>query len=243
MRRILSALLLTATIAAAQAPSFEVISIKGTDPNAKIPVGLNSNPGGITFTNASALDCIMKAYGVKDYQVVGPDWLKSARFDIAARTASAANDVQLNQMLQSLLESRFKLTMHRENKELSVYAITESKNGTRLRPAQAGPENSLRFQGNALAFRNYSIAALGRFLSTLPGMDRAITDASELKGSYDFDIVVDAEGNDPGAVKRAMLDWATLFSDMDRQLGLKVEARKAPAEMLVIDRIEKPIPN
>ena len=87
------------------------------------------------------------------------------------------------------------------------------------------------------------MAALAKFLSSLPSVDRPVSDATELKGSFDFEISVDAEGGDPAAVKRAMLDWSSIFADLDRQLGLKVEARKAPADMLVVDHVEKPTPN
>ena len=121
--------------------------------------------------------------------------------------------------------------------------ITQAKNGTKLRATQGGPENSLSFQGMKLAFRNYSIAALAKFLSSLPSIDRPVIDASGLQGNFDFEISVDAEGDGPDAVKRAMLEWASLFTDLDQQLGLKVEARKGPIDTIVIDRIEKPTAN
>jgi uncharacterized protein (TIGR03435 family) len=61
-------------------------------------------------------------------------------------------------------------------------------------------------------------------------------------GHYDFDIAVDAASSDPAAVKQALLDWASTLSNLE-QVGLKVEARKEPADVLVIDHVEKPIPD
>ncbi len=227
----------------AQQSAFEVASIKVSDGGIKMPMTMSVNPGGITFTNVTTMDCIAAAFGMKDYQVSGPDWLKSDRYVIAARTSAPANDDQLKAMLRTLLADRFKLTVHRETKDLAVYAITPSKGGARLRATQGGPENNLSFQAGKLAFRNYSMAGLAKFLSSLPSLDRPIVDATELQGGYDFDVGVDAESSDPVAIKRAMLDWSSMFVSLERQVGLKVEARKGPADFIIVDHIEKPAPN
>src|SRR6185436_14309742 len=150
------ALMLSGTLFAQQRPAFDVVSVKSMG-FAKAPPNMTINPGGITFTNVTALDCIVAAYSLKEYQVVGPDWLKSDRYEIVARTGAPATDPQMRQMLQTLMADRFKMTVHHETKDLAIYAITEAKNGTKLRKAQGGgPENSISFQGTKLAFRSYS---------------------------------------------------------------------------------------
>jgi uncharacterized protein (TIGR03435 family) len=226
-----------------QQASFEVISIKISDGTVKTPMTMTANPSGIMFVNVTALDVIANAYSVKDYQVAGPNSLKADRYEIVARTPSPSGDAQIKAMLQTLLAERFKLVVHHETKDLSAYTITQGKNGTKLRASQGGRENSLSFQGNKLAFRSYSIAALAKFLSSLPSIDHPVVDATGLEGNFDFEISIDAEGNGPDAMKRAMLEWASLFTDLDQQLGLKVEARKGPIDTIVVDRIEKPTPN
>jgi uncharacterized protein (TIGR03435 family) len=122
-------------------------------------------------------------------------------------------------------------------------AITAGRNGSKLKPTAGGTENTLRFEGNRLAFRNYSIAALAGFLSRMPAVDRRIEDASGLNGGFDFDLVMDVADNAPDTVKRAMLEWPSLFSDLEQQLGLKLESRKAAVDMFVVDRVERPQPN
>jgi len=226
-----------------QQAAFEVVSIKISDGSVKTPMTMSANPGGIVYVNVTALDVITAAYSVKDYQVSGPNSLKVDRYEIVARTQSPADDAQIKSMLQVLLADRFKLVVHHESRDLSAYTITQAKNGAKLRTTQGGRENSLSFQGNKLAFRNYSIAALAKFLSSLPSVDHPVVDATGLEGNFDFEISVDAEGNGPDAVKRAMLEWPSLFTDLDQQLGLKVEARKGPIDTIVVDRIEKPTPN
>ena len=226
-----------------QQAAFEVVSIKISDGSVKTPMTMSANPGGIVYVNVTALDVITAAYSVKDYQVSGPNSLKADRYEIVARTAAPADDAQIKSMLQALLADRFKLVVHHESRDLSAYTITQGKNGTKLRASQGGRENSLSFQGNKLAFRNYSIAALAKFLSSLPSIDHPVVDATGMEGNFDFEISVDAEGNGPDAVKRAMLEWPSLFTDLDQQLGLKVEARKGPIDTIVVDRIEKPTPN
>src|SRR5262249_52242133 len=134
---------------------------------------------------------------------------------------------QLRLMLQSLLADRFRFVFHRETKDLAVYAINQAKSGARLRTSQGGPENSLSFQSAQWAFRNYSIPALAKFLSSLPSLDRPVSDATGLQGNFDFEINIDSQGNDPASIKRAMLDWPSMFADLEQQLGLKMEARKA----------------
>src|SRR5262245_11076445 len=226
-----------------QQAAFEVISIKVSHGNVKPPMQMTANPSGIVFVNVTAVDVIAAAYSVKDYQVAGPNSLKGDRYEIVARTPSPSDDAKIKSMLQTLLADRFKLVVHHESRDLSAYTITQGKNGAKLRPTEIGQENSLSFQGSKLAFRNYSIAALAKFLSSLPSIDRPVIDASGLQGNFDFEISVDAEGSGPDAVKRAMLEWASLFTDLDQQLGLKVEARKGPIDTIVVDRIEKPTAN
>lgn len=144
-------ILLTSVAAIAQqssAPlSFEVASIKPAAPQqlGRIRIGMNADGGMLRYTNVSLRDVIRAAYKVKDYQIEGPDWLGSDRFDIQAKFPEGATEDQVPQMLQSLLADRFKLSLHRESKDHPVYALIVGKNGAKLKPAEA--EGSMMMGG------------------------------------------------------------------------------------------------
>src|SRR6185312_9961146 len=112
-------------------PVFEVASVKRSNPApargdglfAAIPVGIDTAPGKLTAQNETLRNLISAAYGVRAYQISGPDWLNSERYDIVAKAAKPVGDDQLRQMLQPLLAERFRLTLHRDQKEFTVYVL------------------------------------------------------------------------------------------------------------------------
>jgi uncharacterized protein (TIGR03435 family) len=159
-------------------------------------------------------------------------------------------------MLQALLAERFHLTLHRESKVEAVYKLVPSPGGPKLHAAagNSAPGCSLAPEGGA-ACQNTSMFAFSNYLSERMG--RPVLDATGLQGSYDFVLKLDgapgsnalrqaiASSDDPGSVKRSMAaslrDWTStsIFSDLPKQLGLKLESDKGPIDHLVIDRLEK----
>src|SRR5579863_4640537 len=139
--------LMVAPLLPAQSPAFEVASVKPAVEPARVPMFciVPCSPGErVTVTGArvdirymSLFNLIVAAYRIKPYQVSGPDWMKSERFDIAATIPADVPKEQLPEMLRSLLAERFKLTIHRDNKEQPVYALVVGKNGSKLQPASA----------------------------------------------------------------------------------------------------------
>src|ERR1039457_7369094 len=125
---------------AAETPTFEVASVKPAEPQ---PMGQmrimmsggpgTPDPGQLTYSNASLKDILINAYGVKGYQISGPKWLDSERFDIVAKIPMGATKEQFRLMLQNLLAERFKLTLHHETKELPMYALVVGKGGHKLK--------------------------------------------------------------------------------------------------------------
>src|SRR6476620_8172887 len=116
------------SIASAQpavTPTFEVASIKPAPPPGgnNMMVRMGGDPGRIDYANVSLKDVIRLAYRVKNYQIAGPDWLESARFNIVAKLPEGSSREQIPEMLQALLAERFKLALHRETKELPVYGL------------------------------------------------------------------------------------------------------------------------
>jgi uncharacterized protein (TIGR03435 family) len=135
---ILAALIPAAGFAQAPAtPAFEVASIKAAAPqtDGRVMVSMGGDDGRINYVNVTLKQALTRAYEVKDYQIVGPSWLGSDRFDITAKFPEGATKKDVPAMLQNLLAERFKMTMHREKRELPVYALVVGKNGPKLKKA------------------------------------------------------------------------------------------------------------
>src|SRR5579863_2359753 len=136
-------------------PSFEVASIKPSQtPQGRglpsLREDINTDPARLTMGNVSLNTAIRWAYKLSVYEVSGPDWLMTTRFDITAKAASPVAEEQLRLMLQSLLKERFQLAVHLQTKEISGYALLVSRNGTKLHPVEGGGEGSMT--GGALMF-------------------------------------------------------------------------------------------
>ncbi len=121
---------------------FEVASIKPAAPQAvnQFRVMMRGGPGSpdpgqLTYTNVSLKNILTNAYGVKTFQISGPAWLDTDRFDLLAKIPKGATKDDLKVMLQNLLAERFKLTLHREKKDLPIYALVVAKNGPKLKEA------------------------------------------------------------------------------------------------------------
>ena len=216
---------------------FEVASVK---PNRSGSGSSSSHDGHgrISATNCSLLDYITRAYGVRLYQVSGPDWLSSEKYDIVAKSPDGTPSDQTMPMLQKLLEDRFKLTMHRTTRELPVYELVTAKNGPKLKEVEAGGSNTNSGRGHMTAQRT-SVRFLSEFLSRQ--MDRPVLDMTGLKGVYDFTLDWTPDES-PSAKAEGAIDAPkspSLLTALQEQLGLKLQGRKAPIEILVVDHAEK----
>jgi uncharacterized protein (TIGR03435 family) len=146
-------LAMAATVAPAQTkPAFEVASIKPSAPlgMAKLAAAVQNGEmprigPRVTGTRAEYIymalrDLIVLAYNVKPYQITGPDWLASQRFDIVAKLPDGASKDDVPKMLQTLLEERFKLALHRESKEHPVLALVVGKGGPKMKESVEAPK-------------------------------------------------------------------------------------------------------
>ena len=230
----------------AELPTFEVASIHKVAP---LPV-MGKQPDGSALFMSSRLvmkyvslkDMIETAYGIKEHQLSGPPWLGEDRFDVEANVSTATTSVQMRLMLQALLADRFKLVVHHDSKEIAVTAVVKGKGKPRLGdPKPEGPV-SIGIEGGKLMFNNYSMSKLADYLSARSD-GRPIVDETGIEGYYDFGIqLVDSPSGNIGAVKRAMgtvMRDGSLPSMVADQLGLKLENRKRPAEVIVVDRAER----
>jgi bla regulator protein BlaR1 len=226
-------------------PSFEVASIKPRGP-AVIGPGFRSStgssPGMLNYSNVTLRTCIQKAYGVRPYQISGgPNWLGDERFDIMAKAASIVPEDQMMTMLRKLLEQRFKLTTHREAKEMPVYALVVRKNGPKIHAVKDddGGTQVDGGDGHQISVRNLSMEGLVQILSRRQQTDRPVLDRTGLKGVFNFtlDFATDDAASADGTA------GPSIFTAVQEQLGLKLEATKGPVEIIVIDHVEKPSDN
>jgi uncharacterized protein (TIGR03435 family) len=263
-------------------PTFEVASVKAAPPanGNMIRVRMGGDAGRLDYNNVTLRDCVRMAYRVKDYQITGPDWLTAERYDLVAKLPVGASRDQVPEMMQALLAERFKLSLHRETKDLPVYALVVGKGGLKIKPAEddatppgppPGPGASFGPFGagrgrvevglGSLDIKHMAIATFADLLSRQ--MDRPVVDMTELKGNYDiklkftpepgmmqrglFGAVMPPPGGAPqgGAPPPSPADGVStaaapsIFTAVQEQLGLKLEGRKAPIEILVIDHAEK----
>jgi uncharacterized protein (TIGR03435 family) len=251
----------------APAPTFEVATIKQNKSGDTLS-GVQRQPGGrLTITNQSVRTMITFAYRITGYQVVGgPGWTDSDRFDVLAKIEGRPEVIVPGSLepdssqlaLRKLLADRFKLKLHREMRELDVYALTMAKPGTRgpgltpsgsdcaamaeqLRQGKTLPPAARTATGavpcsilggaGRISFDGYGMAQVANMLIGQAG--RMVVDRTGLSGSWQFVLTFAPEGaTDSNA--------PSLFTALQEQLGLKLESGKSPVEVTVIDSIEHP---
>ena len=235
------------------AKSFEVATIKPTDPN--FGGILAQFPGGtISLRGFTVKDLIGLAYDVDNRQVIGvPKALESARYDVVGKAEgpiTPANIDDAKVMMQGLLANRFGLKMHRETREVPVYVMRVARNGHKLKPRKegdGGPPTSLLFQGANLPGRNASLALLASALQKVV-LDRPVVDKTGLEGNFDFDLSwrPDAgqfSGRGGQLPAASDPDRADIFTALQEQLGLKLDAERGPGEVIVVDALSGPTEN
>uniref|UniRef100_Q01YT5 Uncharacterized protein n=1 Tax=Solibacter usitatus (strain Ellin6076) TaxID=234267 RepID=Q01YT5_SOLUE len=302
-------LALTAWTASAQTgdvpTTFEVASVK---PAASMVGGMirvrmaggpgQPDPGQINYSNVTLKNVLMTAYNVKGYQISGPSWLESERFDIVAKVPKGATKEQFQLMLQNLLAERFKLKLHRESKELPIYALVVAKNGLKMKetpkddpaaPAAGTPPASpdagfgggeprirmgkdgmpqmppggpgrggmMMMMGNGgkarMQANKQKVTQIAEMLGNQLG--RPVVDQTGLTADYDFSLEFSADDTmrGPGmmappapspdgggaGVSASEGGGPSLMAALQEQLGLKLEPKKGPIDLLVIDNLEK----
>jgi uncharacterized protein (TIGR03435 family) len=240
---------------AADAPlAFEVATIKLSNPDQ--PGKLYTVRGRQVLTiNTTLNDLVVFAYDLHAKQIVGgPDWAETQKYDVTGQPEAPGvpNGVQLRGMIRQLLTDRFKLAFHREKREMPVYAIVVGPNGHKLTKNDTNPNGlpGLFFRGlGVLPVTNATIADFAGVLQSAV-LDRPVVDKTGLTGRWDFQIRwtpdesqfgglgvrVPPPTNDPNAPPG-------IFTAFTEQLGLKLDPTRAPVDVLVIDKVEKPSEN
>jgi uncharacterized protein (TIGR03435 family) len=238
-------------------PQVEVATIKpaAPAPDGRLTVTIGGDPGRIDYQGMPLRILLSRAFNVKDDQISGPDWLDTQRFDVTAKIPAGVSRDKVPAMLQALFVERFKIAFHHDKKEMGIYALVVGKNGLKLKevepPAGAGKlfvrTGHVETQGNLSSFAD--------LISRM--VDRPVFDMTGLKADYDIHLewtpepgqgslfkgfpspppAAEGGGNpDRGNSDRS---GPSLFTAIQEQLGLKLESRKAPVDIVVIDHIAK----
>jgi len=217
--------------------SFEVASVKPNQTGGESRRATTSPVGTFTATNVTLKLLISRAYGVAEAQVEGgPGWIDTERYDIAAKadTPLEMSREEVRPYLQALLADRFQLTVHRKPKEGAVLSLVVAKNGPRFKehsgPGRAGISVSSDSGIAAITATKISVARLAEYLSSQA--ERPVVDNTGLKGEYDFRVEW-ATDEKPGSLR------PSIFTALEEQLGLKLNATKGTVEMIVVDRAER----
>lgn len=312
MRAVAVGAALTAGVLLAQAPAevvaFEVATIRPAPTGQEIvqqiqagntsKLGMRIDGARVDMGFQSLADLIRIAYRVKPYQVQGPDWMSQQRFEIQGKIPEGVSQDKLPEMLQALLAERFKLTIHRDKKDLPVYALIVGKGGSKLTEASSDPDVPLPDTPGAMSIGTekgpmkvvqdgkggssiqggpysgtvkQSISAAGLHMEMTKAdfsglvdlltqlLDRPVLDMTELKGHYQISmdlpmddllilarkqaalLGIDMPGPPPGTNPgdaASTPGGSAVFAAMEK-MGLKLDARKAPVETIVVDHLEK----
>ena len=242
MRTLMLAATLVATLGA-QHRAFDVASIhlsqlsrSGAEGSKRTDV--RQTPKSLTMRNVTLLDRLMFANGVTEQQVTGPDWIGTERYDIAASTSDPVSRDELKHLLQPLLTDRFKLVLHSATKSLPAFALVVSKSRPKLERSHAETGSNLRVSGGAFVFEDTTMAELAQKLSQLSAVNGLVVDQTGISGSFDFRIQM-AASEEIMRSEAIHGEAPSIFPMIERQLGLKLESRKVPLEVLVIDHAER----
>jgi len=226
--------LLALAVCALAQPAFEVASVKPADPNAN-GTSIYGSPGQIHMENFSLRELIEQAFHKKDFSVYAPAWLTSACFDIVAKMPAGSSRKEVAAMLQALLADRFHLAYHRETRVMSAYALLVDRKGLKLQPVE-GEAQASGDSGPARLTANHTTMSL--FADSLSSqLDRPVKDMTGLPGIYDIKLRWTPEGADPATVNPSLP--TSIFTALQEIAGLKLERRRMPIEILVVDRIER----
>ncbi len=238
-------------------PHFDVAVVKpNSDGDYRVYVG--DNGGGRFSATGITLRLLMRyAYDVQDVQIVGgPKWLASDRWNVEAKAdgvASRLSSEQQMRMMRSLLAERFQLKVHFEQrKSVPAYALVVVKEGANLRANTSEPGPDVPLGRGHMSFKKVRLSALASQLTRQLG--RQVLDQTRLNGEFDFvlDWVPDPgengaipgqPGPPPDSSPGREENGPSIFTALKEQLGLRLSPIKAPLDVLVIDRAEKPSPN
>jgi uncharacterized protein (TIGR03435 family) len=252
MRRIVVFFVFSAAFA--QTPAFEVASVKPAAPQTghfQYHMTMKTDGGRVDIINGSLTDLVRTAYRVNAYQVDGPEWMVTQKFDVAAKLPEGASKELIPEMLQALLAERFHLAIHRTTRELPAFALVVAKGGPRLKESPPGADGngwSRSFAPDGtmhMETKNMTMAALVQLVASF--LDYPLVDMTGLTGVYDVPLDFSPEDLRNGSKAAGQASdpnpglpgpGSAIMSSL-RQVGLRLESRKLPIALIAVDRLEK----
>jgi uncharacterized protein (TIGR03435 family) len=233
--------------------TFEAASIKLSDPS-KRGSGMSTSPARIKVINSNLKFCIQMAFDVKDFQVSGgPGWTDTERYDIDAVAASPFKEGEFRLMLRAMLAERFGLAIHHETQEKQGYSLVVGKNGPKLPPPiedqsrmfSRTPSGDITFKATSASLKDFA-SALANYLGS------TVIDNTGIDGKYDVSLQWTPDPNQSRMMKSGepapppptdVVPGPSIFTALQEKLGLKLESKKVPVDVIVIDRANRPTEN
>jgi uncharacterized protein (TIGR03435 family) len=213
---------------------FEVTSVKPSLPGAT-PQDARFNTRGDRFEVSAATvgDILDMLNGFRLHRVTGgPGWMRTDRFDIVAKADRPITEPDFKSAVMGLLAERFQLQSHQETRDIPGFTIRAPKAAGALKPAASGEKYSLRMVEGDVALTSASMGALTNYLSQV--WAAPVEDETKLQAAYDFTLAISRVERHPGD---KVGDWVR---EALEDIGFRVEARKIPMEVTVVDRCERP---
>jgi uncharacterized protein (TIGR03435 family) len=227
-------------------PDWEVATVKPSDPDGKNS-GVHMNGRQVVIQRQTVESMLLFSYGIQKKQLAGaPDWIESDRWDVVgtADVPGKPNLKQLQSMERKLLAERFEFRSHVESREMAVYAVMVAKGGPKLEKSAGDPNGLIAENDNETGGQrvmHMTNSTMGDFALLLKFfVDRPVVDQTGLAGRYDFQL---RWTFDESQVPTDGTAAPSLFTALQEQMGLKLEPVKAPADVLVIDKVERPSGN
>jgi uncharacterized protein (TIGR03435 family) len=228
-------------------PAFEVASVKptGRRPPESGTTGWTVSHGSLTARAAWVRGLIAFAHDVRATLVHGgPEWVDAEQYDVIAKAESADDSLdQMRAMARTLLEDRFKLVVHREKRELPIYTLVVGKSGPKMQEAKEDEKTHVTPGRGRLVAARVNMLSLVIILANTLGAP--VKDETGLTGFYNFSLEwTDALSQRPGSGAQQTVDAPPdIFRAVQDQLGLKLNAKKGPVDILEVDHIERPSEN
>lgn len=227
-------------------PDWDVVTVKPSSPSDQGD-SIHTDGRRVTIERYTVQGMLLFGYGVQKSQVAGvPEWATTERFDIdgLATAEGKPNVKQIRRMMQKILNERFGMKLHHEQRVLPVYALTLAKGGSKL-VADTKYATGLVEQRNwetngqqTLQYKNTSMPELAQTL--MFNVDRPVVDQTGLTGRFDVELKWTVDESKAATDINAA---PGLFTAIQEQLGLRLEPTKAPADVLVVDSVERPSAN
>lgn len=240
--RVCACLVALCAAALGQSMRFEVADVHASAKTQHPGMRMSALAPDVYFVRqATMVELIAAAYGVDANKVIGgPNWLELDRFDVIAKAPAGSSQQAVRTMLQALLAGRFGLAVHPDSRPMAAFVLSAGNGKPKLKESDGvGPAGCQRQPGEGAEIRCHglSMETFAQQLHAMAGdyLQSPVVDGTKLAGAWDFSL----QWTPRGGLAAAGGDGITIFDAVEKQLGLKLEAKQTPAQVLVVDRVNR----